>query len=130
VVVEAADFERAVSFYRDALGLVEELTVESQGGAQVTILQAGRATLELSNPEQVALIDQVEVGERVSPPIRIAFEVTDASGVTAELIVAGAELLAPPTVTPWQSLNSRLAGPANLQLTLFQELDSWSTPET
>ena len=31
-------------------------------GEKVTILDMGRATLELSNPAQVAMIDQVEVG--------------------------------------------------------------------
>lgn len=34
LVVEAEDFERAVSFYRDVLGLREELYVESEGDAQ------------------------------------------------------------------------------------------------
>jgi hypothetical protein len=27
-------------------------------------------------------------------------------------------------VTPWQSLNSRLSAPADLQITLFQELET------
>jgi lactoylglutathione lyase len=31
-------------------------------------------------------------------------------------------LLAEPTVTPWRSLNSRLSAPADLQITLFEEL--------
>ena len=43
------------------------------------ILDAGRATLELSNPAQVAMIDEVEVGRRVAPRLRVAFEVDDAS---------------------------------------------------
>jgi hypothetical protein len=39
------------------------------------------------------------------------------------LTAAGAELIAPPTVTPWRSLNARLQGPADVQLTIFTELD-------
>ena len=35
---------------------------------------------------------------------------------------AGAVVIADPTVTPWNSLNSRLEAPAGLQLTLFTEL--------
>jgi hypothetical protein len=35
---------------------------------------------------------------------------------------SGATVVAPPTVTPWQSLNARLEAPAGLQLTLFAEL--------
>jgi predicted enzyme related to lactoylglutathione lyase len=122
LVVEADDYDQAVAFYRDVLGLREELVVESKGGAKVTIFEVGRATLELSNPAQVAMIDDVEVGRRVSPRLRVAFEVADAGAVTDDLVKGGAELIAAPTVTPWQSLNSRLSAPADLQITLFQEL--------
>lgn len=122
LVVEAADYEEAVAFYRDALGAPEELVVEGEGGEKVTILDVGRATLELSNPAQVAMIDEVEVGRRVSPRLRVAFEVTDAEAATRELVDGGAELVAAPTLTPWQSLNSRLSAPAGLQITLFEEL--------
>ena len=79
LVVEVEDYDEAVAFYRDVLGAREELVVDSEGGASVTILDVGRATLELSNPAQVALIDEVEVGRRVSPRLRVAFEVTDAA---------------------------------------------------
>jgi uncharacterized glyoxalase superfamily protein PhnB len=122
LVVEAADYDQAVAFYRDVLGAREELVVESEGGPKVTILDVGRATLELSNPAQVAMIDDVEVGRRVSPRLRVAFEVADAETVTEELVDGGAELIAAPTVTPWQSLNSRLSAPGDLQITVFQEL--------
>lgn len=122
LVVEAANYEQAVAFYRDVLGLPEELAVHGEQGEKVTILDAGRATLELSNPAQVAMIDEVEVGRRVSPRLRVCFEVADAEGTTRRLVDAGAELIAAPTVTPWQSLNSRLEAPADLQLTLFEEL--------
>jgi lactoylglutathione lyase len=122
LVVEAPDYEQAVAFYRDVLGAPEELAVEGGEGAKVTILDMGRATLELSNPAQVAMIDDVEVGRRVSPRLRVALEVADARAATDDLVAAGAELLAPPTPTPWRSLNSRLSAPAGLQITLFEEL--------
>jgi catechol 2,3-dioxygenase-like lactoylglutathione lyase family enzyme len=122
LVVEAADYDQAVTFYRDVLGAREELVAEGDDGAKVTILDVGRATLELSNPAQVAMIDDVEVGRRVSPRLRVAFEVADARSVSNELVDAGAELIAEPTVTPWRSLNSRLAAPADLQITVFEEL--------
>ena len=122
LVVEAPEYEKAVVFYRDVLGAPEELVVEGDQGERVTILDMGRATLEISNPAQVAMIDDVEVGRRVSPRLRVAFEVTDANGVTGDLVRGGAELLAEPTVTPWRSLNSRLSAPADLQITVFEEL--------
>ena len=127
LVVETANFDEAVAFYRDELGLAEEFYVESEGGALVIALQAGRATLELVNPAQRALIDELEVGREVSRNIRVAFEVTDAAGATDLLVSAGAELIAPPTETPWRSLNSRLEAPAGLQITLFEELGDDST---
>jgi catechol 2,3-dioxygenase-like lactoylglutathione lyase family enzyme len=120
-VVEAEDFEAAVAFYRDVLGLPVELDLPGPDGEHVVILQAGRATLELSNPAQVEMIDRVEVGRRVAPRLRVAFEVDDAATATDALVAAGAELVAPPTRTPWDSLNSRLEAPAGLQLTLFEE---------
>lgn len=123
LVVEADDFEQAVAFYRDALGLTEEFYVESDGNALVMALQAGRATLEIINPAQRRLIDRLEVGRDVSRSIRVAFEVGDANTVTGQLVEAGAELIAPPTETPWRSLNSRLEGPAGMQITIFEELE-------
>jgi catechol 2,3-dioxygenase-like lactoylglutathione lyase family enzyme len=122
VVVHAEDFDDAVAFYRDTLGLPEEEAYVGEGGAQVVILDAGRATLEIANPAQVRMIDEVEVGRPVSPHIRLAFEVDDTAREAAALTDAGASLIAPPTETPWRSLNARLSGPADLQLTLFEEL--------
>lgn len=123
LVVETADYDQAVAFYRDVLGAREELVVHGDAGEKVTILDVGRATLELSNPAQVEMIDRVEVGRRVAPRLRVAFEVADVDVATTTMVQAGAELIAPPTRTPWNSLNSRLGAPAGLQLTLFQELE-------
>ena len=123
LVVAVDDYDTAVRFYRDELGLVVEETYDGENGAQVMILGAGRATLELSNRPQIDLIDTVEVGRTgVSGKYRLAFEVDDSASVTKRLTAAGAELIAPPTVTPWRSLNARLQGPADVQLTIFTEL--------
>ena len=120
LVVEAEDFDSAVAFYRDELGLPVELDLEGDDGEHVVILDAGRVTLELSNPAQVAMIDDVEVGRRVAPRLRVAFEVDDAAA-TVDRLTAGADVLAPPTRTPWNSLNARLKPPADLQITVFEE---------
>lgn len=122
LVVEADDYEEAVHFYRDVLGLTEEEAFAGEGGARVTILDAGRATLEIANPAQKRMIDEVEVGRQVAPRLRVAFEVSDGAAMTDALTDAGAELIASPRETPWHSLNSRLSAPAGLQITLFQEL--------
>lgn len=124
LVVTADDYDEALEFYRDALGMVELGAFSSPDGGRVTILDAGRATLELTDPRNAAYIDEVEVGRRVAGHLRVAFEVDDAAAAAGRLTAAGAVLLAPPTETPWRSLNARLEGPADLQLTLFQELDA------
>lgn len=123
LVVEAEDYEAALTFFRDVLGLPQEAAYSGTGGAQVAILDAGRATLELANPAQKRMIDDVEVGRQVAPPLRVAFEVSDTAAVTTDLVAAGARLVAPPVRTPWSSLNARLEAPAGLQITVFQELD-------
>lgn len=124
LIVEAEDYEAALTFYRDVLGLTEQAVFEGDGDARVTILEAGRATLELSNPSQAKMIDQVEADGQPSAKIRLAFEVDDSAAKTKELVEAGGTLIAEPRETPWKSLNSRLAAPAGLQVTLFQEVES------
>jgi uncharacterized integral membrane protein (TIGR00697 family) len=123
LVVAVDDYDAAVHFYRDELGLPLEETYDGDNGAKMMILGAGRATLELSNRPQIDLIDTVEVGRTgVSEKYRVALEFDDSAGVTERLTAAGAELIAPPTRTPWNSLNARLQGPAGVQLTIFTEL--------
>ncbi len=118
LVVTAPDYDRALHFYRDVLGLRQAAVFDSKGG-RVTLLEAGRATLELAEPGHAAFVDEVEVGRRTAGHIRVAFAVADASTATDLAQEAGAEVLAAPTITPWGSSNSRLQAPAGLQLTLF-----------
>jgi catechol 2,3-dioxygenase-like lactoylglutathione lyase family enzyme len=124
LVVEVDDFETAVTFYRDVLGLPQQAAFEGDGNARVVILNAGQATLELANRQQAEMIDNVEVGHRCSPKFRVAFEVHDTHAVTERLVAGGATLIAAPIETPWRSLNSRLDAPGEVQLTLFEELET------
>src|SRR4029078_4478167 len=86
LVVEAEDFNQALAFYRDALGLTEQAAFQGDNEARVVILDAGRATLELCNTAQRKMIDAVEVGHPASPKIRVAFEVADTNGATTRLV--------------------------------------------
>ncbi|MFH9016194.1 VOC family protein [Streptomyces sp. NPDC017943] len=122
LVVTADDYDAALHFYRDVLGLPERDAFASEDG-RVTILEAGRATLELTDPNHAAFIDDVEVGRRVAGHIRVAFRVDDSAAASARLEAAGAEVVAEPVRTPWNSLNARLQAPGALQLTLFTDLD-------
>lgn len=123
LIVEVEDFDAAVAFFRDTLGLSEEAAFSGDGDERVMILEAGRATLELANPAHHRYVDEVEVGRPVAPRFRIAFEVADATAHTDRAAEGGAEIVAPPTETPWRSVNSRLNAPGDLHVTLFEELD-------
>ncbi len=122
LVITADDYDEAVTFYRDVLGLTERASYSSENG-RVVILEVERATLEIADPGQADFIDQVEVGRRVAGKYRLAFEVDDAVATTHKLEQAGATVIAEPTTTPWNSLNARLETPGGIQLTLFTELD-------
>jgi lactoylglutathione lyase len=82
LVVTAPDYEQALHFYRDVLGLPERAAYAPPGG-RVTILEAGRATLELADPPHAAYIDDVELGRRVAGHIRVAFGVSNTAAVTS-----------------------------------------------
>jgi predicted enzyme related to lactoylglutathione lyase len=124
LVVTADDYDEAVGFYRDVLGMDELAVWSSPDGGRVILLDAGRATLEITDPANASFIDQVEVGRRVAGHVRVALEVDDSRAATAAGVESGAELIAAPTETPWRSLNARLQAPGGLQLTLFEELGS------
>jgi lactoylglutathione lyase len=120
LVVTADDYEQAIEFFRDVLGLPERAAYSSPDG-RVVILEAGRATLEIADPAQAEFIDTVEVGRRVAGPIRVAFEVADSEETSRTLVAGGATLVAGATPTPWGSLNARLDAPGGLHMTLFSD---------
>jgi catechol 2,3-dioxygenase-like lactoylglutathione lyase family enzyme len=116
------DYDRALAFYRDTLGL-PVLEAWSEPAGRVTLLDAGRATLELLDPEHAAAVDSLEVGRRVAGTVRVALEVDDSAATADALEAGGAERLAGPVVTPWQHRNVRLVAPDGMQLTLFTVLE-------
>jgi lactoylglutathione lyase len=80
---------------------------------------AGRATLEIFDEGQAAMVDDIEAGRRVSGTVRFAVEVDDSSAIADELIRAGAQHVADPVEPPWGGVNVRVQAPDGLQLTLF-----------
>jgi catechol 2,3-dioxygenase-like lactoylglutathione lyase family enzyme len=122
VAVTAENYEEALAFYRDALGLPVVESWENEGGSGA-ILDAGRATLEVLSRSQVDYVDEIEAGGTPSGPVRFALEVEDSVASAEALEAAGAERLGVPVVTPWQHRNVRLRAPDGMQLTLFTVLD-------
>src|SRR5437764_1195107 len=83
LVLTVDDFDEALAFYRDALGLPVLHAWPTEGDARIMLLDGGHATLELVNEAQAAAIDEIEVGRRVAGPVRLAFEVDDSEAVAA-----------------------------------------------
>jgi methylmalonyl-CoA/ethylmalonyl-CoA epimerase len=119
IAVTVEDYEAAVRLYRDALGLAALDEWDGPDGRGI-VLDAGRATLELLSPEQAALVDRIEAGERVSGPVRLALHVGDSAATAARLVAGGARRVADPVITPWGHRNARVQAPDGLQLTLFE----------
>jgi NAD(P)-dependent dehydrogenase (short-subunit alcohol dehydrogenase family) len=126
VALTVPDFEKAVAFYRDGLGLpvVEQWISETSKGI---LLNAGAATLELFNETQAAEVDQIEVGKRAAGQVRFAFIVKDVAQSAQDAIHAGATPISAQILTPWQDLNQRLELPEvqpNIQITLSQDIET------
>jgi methylmalonyl-CoA/ethylmalonyl-CoA epimerase len=118
IALTVEDYDRAVAFYRDSIGLAEVESWDRPNGRGM-ILDAGQATLELFDPPQAATLDDIEVGRRVSGTVRFALHVDDAEAAAHELVAAGGTLEHEPVETPWGDRNARVRAPDGMQLTLF-----------
>ncbi|WP_247829097.1 VOC family protein [Arthrobacter antioxidans] len=125
MIIETDDFDEAVHFYRDVLGMPEQPAFAPDGEDRVSILHAGIATIELATPTHVRTIDAIENAPTVEgPTLRIALEVADTAQAVAVSKPSGTGILAPPTETPFRTINARVQGPAGWQVTFFQELET------
>ena len=118
VALTVTDFDQALAFYRDVLGLEQMADWSSEAG-RVVALDAGRATLELFDEAQAETVDAIEAGRRVSGTVRLAVKVADSDNLARRLVGAGATQVAPPVTTPWGDRNTRIQAPDGMQLTLF-----------
>jgi methylmalonyl-CoA/ethylmalonyl-CoA epimerase len=118
VTLTVVDFDEALAFYRDAVGL-EQLADWSSENGRVVLLGAGRATLELFDEAQAETVDAIEAGRRVSGPVRLALEVADSEETARRLVAAGGAAVAPALTAPWGDRSARVRTPDGMQLTLF-----------
>lgn len=118
IAVTVRDFEGVLRLLRQGIGL--EMLQEWNDGGRGVLLNLERATLELFDEPQAEWVDQLEVGERVSGPVRFALEVERVEEAARALQELGAEVVHPPVPTPWGDYNQRLRAPDGMQITLFQ----------
>ncbi len=120
IVLTVEQFDQAVQFYRDRLGLaVVEQWQRAEGSGAILAL-GPLTTLELFDASQAAFVDQMEVGRRVSGQVRLALSVPDAEAAARVFQQAGAQLLSLPKRMPWEDCNARVATPDGMQVTIYQ----------
>ena len=100
LVVTTDDYDAAVAFYRDVLGMPVSAEFLSEDQGRVLILEAGIATLEIGDAAHAEHVDDVEVGRRVAGPVRLALRLDDARAATSAAVEAGAEVLHAPREWP------------------------------
>jgi catechol 2,3-dioxygenase-like lactoylglutathione lyase family enzyme len=118
VALTTDDYEALVRFYTEGLGLDPAALWTDSGRAM--LLELGRATVEIFDQAHAESVDEIEVGQRVSGPIRFAIQVPDVDAALKRVLNYGATLVHEPVTTPWGDYNARVQSPDGLQVTLFQ----------
>jgi catechol 2,3-dioxygenase-like lactoylglutathione lyase family enzyme len=117
-----SDYDEALRFYRDVLGLREQASYTSPPsvpGGRVTILEAGRGDAGTRRPRVRRLHRQVEVGTRVAGHIRVAFEVADSPAGPRGWPTPARRSSRRRRVRRGTRSTPGLAAPAGLQVTIF-----------
>jgi len=124
VVIEVDDWDAALRFYRDALGLRARQGYANADSAQL-ILELPAATIELVHPLLPKVDGESDAtnarGPR-SPRVRLAIDSDDPLAMIATLVGAGAERVSDPLVVPSDSLSGRVIGPDGMPVTVFHAL--------
>ena len=118
IALTVDDYEKAIAFYRDGLGLEAGDVWSGSGRAQV--FGGGKANLEIFDYGYAKYVDEMEVGEKLSGPVRFAIQVADIRTALDRAIKHGGKLIHEPVETPWKDLNARVQAPDGMQVTLFQ----------
>src|SRR5690348_14325253 len=113
-------FDEAVQFYRDGLGLPVVEQWQTAEGNGVILALGPHTTLEIFDAAQADFVDRLEVGQRVSGPVRLALSVQDAEAAARTFEQAGAQLLSQPKQMPWGDYNARVETPDGMQITIYQ----------
>jgi len=73
IALTVENFEAAVDFYQNGLGLKYGEKWQNDGNGQ--LLWAGTAGLEIFDEGYAARVDHIETERRISGPVRLAFDV-------------------------------------------------------
>lgn len=128
IILTVPNLDEMIRFYRDVAGMQMSKEWHEESGNGI-ILDAGKASLELIDEKHAALIDEIEVGERVSGPVRLALNVGNHMTEARQILLeGGAVAVAAPRKAPWSEV-SRIKAPDGMQLTLFSTSTLFPDPE-
>lgn len=119
IILTVENLDEVIRFYRDVAGLETSKEWHEATGNGI-ILDAGRASLELVDSKHATRIDEIETGQRMAGPVRLALNVgQDIASATGKLSAGGAKQLAEITQAPWSKV-VRMEDPAGMQFTVFE----------
>ena len=113
VIFAAADYEAAVGFFADVMGLEVERSFGEIFKGTILLAASGR-------------IEVIEAGSGWDEPgvsgVTVSWQIDDAEAEHARLAAAGAVVVRPPELQPWGHKSLELAGPEGLRIILFEVL--------
>lgn len=110
-VFTAGDFDRSVSFYRDALRLPVVASWDEHGRG-IIFSAAGTGSIEI--------FEHVASGVAPIPSgLKLAWEIDDIDAEIGRLTDAGVMVIEPPTDRPWGHRDATIQDPDGLIITLF-----------
>jgi len=121
IALTVDDYEKAIAFYRDGLGLEPGDVWSGSGRAQV--FGGGTAMLEIFDNDYAKYVDEMEVGEPSNGQVRFAVQVPDIEKALTRALEHGGKLVHEPVETPWKDLTARVQAPDGMQITLFQVVE-------
>ncbi len=112
VRVFVSDWDRAIRFYTETLGIAANFRSDEMGWAQ---LETGEGQLALER----AAPDDPESRDLVGRFVGVSLEVADIEATHAALVERGVEFLSPPEAQPWGGVLAHFRDPDGNVLTLL-----------
>lgn len=112
VRVFVTDWDRAVRFYTETLGIPTTFRSDEMGWAQLATGE-GQLALERTAP------GDVEADELVGRFVGVSLQVPDIEAAHKTLVERGVEFLAPPEPQPWGGVLAHFRDPDGNVITLF-----------
>ena len=113
-MLQVQNFEGTAHFFRDHLKLPIQQEWHDVGNG--ILFNAGKATIEIVDAEQIADVDRIELGQTANTPIRLVLGVADVESASKAAQDGGAKVLNAIVDTDWGLRNQRLTMPDGIPI--------------